>query len=140
MSEEERDRLLAEYDALREDIAVRAVNRDLAALEAADAQHAAHRDERLAWELLTVLRDARREEPDNLRLVAQVDQAEAAYESAREIAETVSRAAAEIATRAIEHSRADTRRLFELGMRVRAARTPPPEMRTPPPEIRTPPP
>ncbi|ROP27450.1 hypothetical protein EDD30_0121 [Couchioplanes caeruleus] len=133
MSEEERRQLLAEYEALRDDIAVRAVNRDLAALSAADAQHAAHREERLAWELLGVLRDARREEPANLRLVAQVDQAEAAYEMARELAETVSRAAEELATRALEFAQTDARRLYELGVRIRAARASGPDAAIPPP-------
>ncbi|GGQ60933.1 hypothetical protein [Couchioplanes azureus] len=132
MSPEERRQLLAEYEALRDDIAVRAVNRDLAALSAADAQQAAHRDERLAWELLTVLRDAHREEPGNLRLVAQVDQAEAAHAVAREVAETVSRAAEQLATRALEYAQTDARRLYELGVRIRAARAAEPDIPIPP--------
>lgn len=114
---------------MREDIAVRAAARQTASHKAFDAQRAAHRAETAAWDLLTRLREARRGEPGNLSLVAQADQAEAAYEGAREIAETVTRTAESLAQRALEASMAESRRLAELGGRLRAARSaacPPP--------------
>ncbi|BCJ49038.1 hypothetical protein Asp14428_05130 [Actinoplanes sp. NBRC 14428] len=126
MSEDDRDRLLTEYEAVRADIARRAVARDAATSEALRAQQAAHREEKAAWDRLTGLREARRDEPGDLSLVARADQAEAAYEDARNVAEEVNRTAAAIARRALEESEEDGRRLFELGMRVRAARGAPP--------------
>lgn len=114
---------------MREDIAVRAAARETASHKALDAQRTAHRAETAAWDLLTRLREARRGEPGNLSLVARADQAEAAYEGAREIAETVTRTAESLAQRALEASMAESRRLAELGRHLRAARSaacPPP--------------
>ncbi|MEV4640669.1 hypothetical protein AB0J80_25325 [Actinoplanes sp. NPDC049548] len=122
MSVDEHERLLAEYEAVRRDVARRAVARDLASKRALAAQQAAHRAERAAWATLTELREAYRSGSGDLSLVARADQAEAGYEQAREIALTVSRAAEALARRALDDSQADNRRLLELGLRLRAAR------------------
>jgi hypothetical protein len=120
--EDEHDRLLARYEALRSEIALRAVARDCATSEALADQRAAHREETLAWQQLSQLREARRAAPGDLSLVAAVDQAEAAWETARDAAEEVNRKAADVARKALEDSETDSRLLHEMGLRVRAAR------------------
>jgi len=114
-------RLLAEHQALRVEIEPRAAARELATREAIDSQRAAHDAETRAWDRWTVVRDARRANPDDLTLVAKADQAEAAYQDARAAAETAAREAAAIAQRALDESARDTARLRDLGTRCRAA-------------------
>ncbi|WP_199509584.1 hypothetical protein [Nucisporomicrobium flavum] len=116
------DRLLARYERMRAEIALRAVARDCATSEALADQRAAHRAETQAWLHLSELREARRAAPGDLSLVAAADQAEAAWQTARDAAEEINRKASEVARRALEESEADSRLLREMGSRVRAAR------------------
>ncbi len=118
----EHDRLLARYEAMRAEIGLRAVARDCATADALAAQRAAYRRETRAWQMLSELREARRENPGNLALVAAADQAEAAWEAARDTAQEINREASSIARRALEDSEADSKLLYEMGLRVRAAR------------------
>lgn len=114
-------RLLIEHQALRAEIEPRAAARELATREAIDSQRAAHDAETRAWDRWSVVRDARRADPIDLTLVAEADQAEAAYQDARAAAEVAAREAAAIAQRALDESARDTARLRELGTRCRAA-------------------
>ena len=107
---------------MRAEIGLRAVARDCATSDALAALRAAHRRETLAWQVLTELREARRETPGDLALVAAADQAEAAWEAARDTAAAVNEQASTIARRALEDSETDSKRLYEMGLRVRAAR------------------
>jgi len=118
----EHERLVARYEAMRAEIGLRAVVRDCATADALEAQRAAHRRETRAWQVLSELREAHRDNPGDLALVAAADQAEAAWEAARDAAEAVTREASTIARRALEDSEADSKRLYEMGLRVRAAR------------------
>ena len=118
----EHERLLARYEAMRAEIGLRAVARDCATEDALAAQRAAHRKETRAWQMLSELREARRDSPGDLALVAAVGQAQAAWEAARDTAEAVNRQASTIARQALEDSEADSKLLYEMGLRVRAAR------------------
>jgi hypothetical protein len=98
--------------------AARAVSTSVALAD----QRAAHDAERRAWDRWSALREARRAHPDDLRLVAEADQAHAAHEAAREASDAAEREASTVARAALEQSARDSERLRDLGARCRAAR------------------
>lgn len=121
----EHDRLLYEYEALRAAITLKSLDRDDAVKRALVEQRAAHLEETRAWQHLTELREAHRADPSTLALVAAADQAEAAYEQARDTAFAVSRAATATAQHALAEAEADNDRLHSLGLRLRETRPAP---------------
>ncbi|MFI5930714.1 hypothetical protein [Actinoplanes sp. NPDC051494] len=116
------ERLLAEYEALRAEITLRSLDRDVVVRQALVAQQAAHLDETRAQQRLSELREAYRADPTALCLVAAADQAEGAYEDARMAALTVSQEASATAKKALARAEADSDQLHELGLRLREAR------------------
>ncbi len=115
------DRLFAEHRAHARMNQRRAAERERTMNEARARQaaaHTAHDAAAATWEQTI---EAHRAEPDNLTLVASLDQAEATYHAACAEAERVNRELQEVCSQVFNESHADTEALLELGRRARAA-------------------
>jgi hypothetical protein len=117
----EADRLFAEHRARAQDNQRRAAARE-PTMQAARARqvaaHTAHDAAACAWEEAI---GARRANPANLTLLAELDQAEAAYQAACADAERVNREVQAVFSQVFDESQADTEALLVLGQRARAA-------------------
>jgi hypothetical protein len=117
----EADRLLGEHHTRAQENQRRAAERERlmdAARARQVAAHAAHESAAHRWGAAI---EARRGEPANLTLLAELDQAEAAYQAACADAERVNREVQAVFVQVFDESQADTEALLALGQRARAA-------------------